>query len=115
MIHTTTNRAARMAIALGATAALLGVGGGAVFAGEITGNGTLKTVHGRSACAYSGQEDLQFFYDDGDTMPKAEPTKGDPGHAQSWGQIDKATRAFLTSIGLNPGIACNPNKASGGE
>jgi hypothetical protein len=45
-------------------------------------------------------------------MPKAAPTKGDPGHAQSWGQIDKATRDFLTTIGLNPGIACNPNKST---
>jgi hypothetical protein len=115
MVHTTTNRAARLAIALGMTAALLGAGSGAALAGEITGNGTLKTVHGRSDCAYSGQEDLQFFYDNEDTMPKAVPTRGDPGHAQSWGQIDKATRAVLTSIGLNPGIACNPTKASGGE
>jgi hypothetical protein len=113
MVHPTTNTAARLAFALGAAAALLGIAGGSVLAGEITGNGTLKDVHGRSECAYSGQEDLQFFYDNGDTMPKPVPTKGDPGHAQSWGQIDKATRDFLTSIGLNPGIACNPNKSSG--
>ena len=112
MTHSTT-RKARLAIAIGATAALLSIGGGSVFAGEITGNGTLKDVHGRSSCAYSGQEDLQFFFDDGDTMRKPVATKGDPGHAQSWGQIDKATRDFLTSIGMNPGIACNPNKSSG--
>ncbi len=43
------------------------------------------------------------------------PTKGDPGHAQSWGQIPKEVRVYLTSIGLNPGIACNPTKSSGGE
>jgi hypothetical protein len=86
-----------------------------VFAGEITGNGTLKEVHGRSSCAYSGQEDLQFFYDDEDTLAKAAPTKGDPGHAQSWGQIPRAVRIELTAIGLNPGIACNPNKSTFGE
>lgn len=111
MTHKTT-KTARSIIALGAAAALLSIAGGSVFAGEITGNGTLKEVQGRSSCAYSGQEDLQFFYDDGDTLPKATPTRGDPGHAQSWGQIDKATRDFLTTIGLNPGIACNPNKST---
>ncbi len=62
----------------------------------------LKDVNGRSECAFSGQEDLQFFYDDADTMPKATPTKGAPGHAQSWGQIDKATRDFLATIGAPP-------------
>ena len=103
-------QAARLAIGTGMIIALLSAGTGSALAGEVTGNGTLKQVHGRSECAYSGQEDLQFFHDDGDTMRKAEPTRGDPGHAQSWGQIDKATRAFLTGIGLNPGIACNPSK-----
>jgi hypothetical protein len=110
---THTKKAARLAIVLGATAALLSIGGGSVLAGEITGNGTLKEVHGRSACAYSGQEDLQWFTDDFQTERKAVPTKGDPAHAQSWGQIDKATRALLTSMGHNPGIACNPNKSAG--
>jgi hypothetical protein len=85
----------------------LSLTGGAVFAGEITGNGkSLKqadgTLHGRSECAYSGQEDLQY-------PPTSDPNAG---HAQSWGQIPKEFRAFLTSIGLNPGIACNPTKAS---
>ena len=111
MTHKTT-RTARYFIAVGAAAALLSIAGGSVFAGEITGNGTLKEVQGRSSCAYSGQEDLQFFYDDANTMRRETPTKGEPSHAQSWGQIDKATRAFLTSIGLNPGIACNPNRAN---
>ena len=90
-------------------------------AGEVTGNGKLlhfdgkwgTGLHGRSLCAYSGQEDLQYFTDDGDGTPKSTPTKGDPGHAQSWGQIPKAGRDFLTSIQSNPGIACNPQKATG--
>jgi hypothetical protein len=103
---------ARTVAALGAAAALLTLSGGVALAGEITGNGTLKDVNGHSACANSGQEDLQWYFDDADTMPKPVATKGDPGHAQSWGQIDKATRAFLTSIGSNPGIACNPIKST---
>jgi hypothetical protein len=90
----------------------------AVLGGEITGNGkSLKqadgTLHGQSACAFSGQEDLQFLDEEGN--PLAEPTKGDPGHAQSWGQIPKEGRDFLTTLGFNPGIACNPTKASGEE
>jgi hypothetical protein len=107
------SRHTRLALVLGAALTLAATAAAPVLAGEVTGNGTLKEVQGRSECAYSGQEDLQFFYDDGDTMPRPVPTRGDPSHAQSWGQIDKATRAFLTSIGLNPGIACNPTKSAG--
>ncbi|HZM72137.1 MAG TPA: hypothetical protein VFC71_02065 [Candidatus Polarisedimenticolia bacterium] len=94
------------------------------LAGEVTGNGKVLTVeqskwgtgvHGRSLCAYSGQEDLQFFVDEEtDSEPVANVVKGVPGHAQSWGQIPKADRDFLTSIGHSPGVACNPTK-SGGE
>jgi hypothetical protein len=113
MLHARLPKGARILIAAGGTIALLSLGSGAAFAGEITGNGTLKDVNGRSACANSGQEDLQWFLDDADTMPRPVVVKGQPGHAQSWGQIDKATRAFLTSIGMNPGIACNPNKSTG--
>jgi hypothetical protein len=112
MHGSTRNRASRLVVALGATVALLGIGTGAVFAGEITGNGTLKPVNGRSSCAFSGQQDLQWFFDDLDTLPKPVVTRGDPSHAQSWGQIDKATRDFLTTIGMNPGIACNPQKST---
>jgi hypothetical protein len=35
--------------------------------------------------------------------------------AQSCGLIPKAIRDVLTSIGMNPGISCNPTKAGGGE
>jgi len=114
MSHAQLPTRARILVAVGASIALLGLGSGAVFAGEITGNGTLKDVQGRSACANSGQEDLQWFEDDLDTIPREVVVRGEPGHAQSWGQIDKGTRAFLTSIGMNPGIACNPNKSTGG-
>ena len=58
------------------------------MAGEATGNGKNKQIdggkwgtnlHARSVCAFSGQEDLQFFNNQGgNTDPKEEPTKGDP-------------------------------------
>ena len=57
------------------------------FAGEITGNGTLKEVHGNSPCAFSGQEDLQWYTDDSDTTPVADPIKGVPAHSQNWGHV----------------------------
>lgn len=113
----------RFGVAVSVAAVVLTLSVSAVFAGEVTGNGKLLQVdgkwgtglHGRSFCAYSGQQDLQFFTDDSDTTRLPEPTKGVPSHSQSWGQIPKADRVFLTSIGLNPGIACNPNKSTFGE
>jgi len=100
----------RFGVAVSVAAVVLSLSAGAVFGGEITGNGkSLKlddgTLHGRSECAFSGQEDNQF-------PPVSDPTAG---HAQSWGQIPKETRDFLTTIGLNPGIACNPTMSGGGE
>jgi hypothetical protein len=94
------------------------------MAGEVTGNGTSKQIdggkwgtnlHARSVCAFSGQEDLQYFNnEEGNTDPKAEPTKGDPSHAQSWGQIPKAVRDNPDIFGgLNPGTFCNPIKGAG--
>lgn len=88
-------------------ACILSMGANAAFAGEITGNGkSLKnddgTLNGRSACAFSGRED-----DPGDPLFKGLI-------AQSWGQIAKEMRDFLTTIGLHPGQACNPTR-SGGE
>jgi hypothetical protein len=109
-------------VLLSAAAASLMLGAGAVgaHAGEITGNGrSLHVVdskwgtglHARSACAFSGQEDLQFLNDDGTV--KDTVTKGVPGHAQSWGQIPKSDRDFLVSIGVSPGTSCNPMRAAG--
>ena len=103
----------RFGLAISAAAVVLSLSASAAFAGEITGNGTLKDVNGRSFCAFSGQEDLQWYADQGDTILKPVPTRGDPGHAQSWGQIPKAIRDQLTVAGFNPGIACNPNKTTG--
>ncbi len=105
----------KLGAVVGATALVLTLGAGVVAAGEVTGNGQLKTVNGHSFCAFSGQEDLQWFTDDSDAVRRTDPTRGDPGHAQNWGQIDKATRAFLTSIGQNPGLSCNPTRSTFGE
>lgn len=89
-----------------AMACLLGLGASVSFAGEITGNGkSLKnddgTLNGKSECAFSGRED------DPDSGEFRGPI------AQSWGQLPKAVRDFLTSIGSNPGVACNPQKSGG--
>jgi hypothetical protein len=94
-------------------AAAAALGAGAASAGEITGNGQLKPVNGKSICAYSGQEDLQWYTSDDDTTLRTDPTKGDPSHSQNWGQIPKDGRDFLTSVGANPGISCNPTKSTG--
>jgi hypothetical protein len=102
----------RIALALSLAGTLALVGASTAFAGEITGNGTLKAVNGHSACAYSGQEDLQWYTDDGDGTLRTDPTRGDPGYAQSWGQIPKAVRDTLPAF-LHPGISCNPTKAQG--
>jgi hypothetical protein len=106
----------KLGLSAAAAVVVVSLSAGAVLGGEITGNGkSLKqadgTLHGQSACAFSGQEDLQFLDDAGNPLP--ESTKGDPGHAQSWGQIPKEFRDILTTEGFNPGIACNPTKAVG--
>ena len=102
-----------------AAAIIATLGASMVLGGEVTGNGKLlhfegkwgTGLHARSVCAYSGQEDLQFFIDEeGDTIRVDVVVKGEPGHSQSWGQIPKDVRDFLTSIGSNPGLACNPIK-----
>ncbi len=73
-------------------AALLAAASASVaFAGEITGNGQLKPVNGNSPCAYSGQEDRQWYTDDSDTVALANPVKGDPAHSQNWGHVKQAT------------------------
>jgi hypothetical protein len=85
----------RLFVTAVSAAALLLLGSTAAFAGEITGNGTLKDVHGNSPCAFSGQEDEQWYTTDGDTTLKPEPTRGDPAHSQSWGQIVSAAGGGL--------------------
>jgi len=99
-------KTSRLGVVLG-VAWVLSLGASVALAGEITGNGkSLKnadgTLNGKSLCAFSGRED--------------DPESGEfkSAIAQAWGQLPKVARDFLTSIGMNPGIACNPTK-SGGE
>jgi hypothetical protein len=109
----------RLFSAICGAALLASLSASVALGGEVTGNGKSKQIedggkwgtflHARSECAYSGQEDLQYQDEQGNTLEVF--TKGSPAHAQSWGQIPKADRDFLTSIGVNPGIACNPTKA----
>jgi hypothetical protein len=94
--------------------AFAALAGGTAFAGEITGSGKWirgsesAPLNGKSACAYSGLNDNYVL---GNPIPDHDGFS----RTQSWGQLDRATRAFLTSIGVNPGIACNPTRSSGGE
>ena len=105
-------RSARLALAAATAATIIGLSALPAFAGEVTGNGRLLPVHGRSSCAFSGQEDLQFFTDDSDQVRLENPVKGVPGHAQSWGQIPKAVRDAFPAF-MHPGIACNPMRSQG--
>jgi hypothetical protein len=84
-----------------ATVALSIGGAGAAFAGESTGNGkeTGMRGHANSICAFSGQNPERF-------LDPSDPNY-EPGHTQSWGQIPQSDRAFLRTIGLSPGDACN--------
>jgi hypothetical protein len=70
-----------------AAAAMMAFATSSAFAGEITGNGTLKTVHANSPCAFSGQEDLQWYTDDSDQTLLANPVRGEPSRVQNWGHI----------------------------
>jgi len=93
---------------------IMTMGAGAAFAGEITGNGrplwigegaddpeAHHTLHGQSACAFSGLNDWSYFNEG--------PDPDGFGRTQSWGQIPKDFRDFLSTIGAHPGQACNPN------
>ena len=105
----------RLVAAFATAIAVLSLSASVALAGEITGNGTLKAVNGHSFCAYSGQEDLQWYTDDSDATLRTDPTRGDPGHSQSWGQIPKEIRDQLTAAGQNPGLSCNPTRSTFGE
>jgi hypothetical protein len=114
MIRLIEMKSPRLWAAVATALVALTLSASSVFAGEITGNGTLKDVNGRSFCAYSGQEDLQWYTTDGDTTLRPNPVRGYPSHAQNWGQFSQADRDFLTSIGQNPGLSCNPNRSTFG-
>jgi len=88
----------RFGVAVSVAAVVLSLSAGAALAGEITGTGeSLKPLHANSICAYSGLNDDPLGLD---------PNNGPPGRVQSWGQIPKEFRDFLTSIGVSPGTEC---------
>jgi hypothetical protein len=101
-------RRARFLVALAAATLIASLSAATALAGEITGNGKLLEVKAHSICAFSGQEDLQWFTDDMQTQRKAVPTRGEPGHAQSWGQIPHQFRPPPGSE-EHPGNSCNGN------
>jgi hypothetical protein len=78
------------------------------IAGEITGNDRYIDVHGKSSCAYSGQNDTP----DGD-----EATSDPGGRVQTYGYFQSQTWLgdFINprvvgprSFSPHPGYACNP-------
>ena len=85
--------------------AVLCMGSGIAVAGEVDGKGNPVPggVNGKSECSFSGQQD--------DAIADAGVFKGD--RVQSWGQLPKPVRDFLKSIGVSPGVACNPKKSGG--
>ncbi|MEO7447552.1 MAG: hypothetical protein ABI336_04700 [Humibacillus sp.] len=92
------------AVALVAALGISIVGASGAFAGESTGSGKTTPIsqyRAASICSFSGQNPERFL------DPK-DPNY-EPGHTQSWGQIPKAERAFLRTIGLSPGEACRGN------
>lgn len=84
-------------------AGFLALGASAAYAGEVNGKGDPIPggEKGRSECSFSGQQD--------DPVADAGLFRGD--RVQSWGQIPKMARDFLRTIGLHPGVACNPKKS----
>ncbi len=89
--------------------AVVAVGAGSAFAGEITGNGKWiagspdAPLHGKSICSFSGQNDNWQL---GNPVPDADGFT----RTQSWGQVARHANGALGGV---PGTACNPTK--GGE
>lgn len=100
-----------LCVAVLATVAFAAFGGSA-FAGEITGSGKWiagsedAALHGTSSCAYS-------VLNDNFVLGHPLPDEDGFTRTQAWGQLDRTARAFLTSIGVSPGSACNPTRPAG--
>lgn len=82
------------------------LGANVATAGEVNGRGDPIPGgdKGKSECSFSGQQD--------DPVADEGLFRGD--RVQSWGQIPKVVRDVLRTMGLLPGDACNPRKASNG-
>ena len=109
----------RILVFVATTAMVLAMSALAAPAGEINGQGNRPMVvgvtpdghtilHGKSACAFSGLNDEYIA-----EQPEDGVASDGFGKTQNWGQVGKEGRAFLTSVGSNPGIACNPNRSAG--
>lgn len=104
MNHKYVRKSVRLVVS---AALILGLFTNMAVAGEITGSGKWiagspeAPLKGKSVCAFSGHQD----------------DPDEPGFrvavAQSWGLIPKVVRDFLTTVGLNPGISCNPTRSQG--
>lgn len=85
------------------TLVLMGMSSSAALAGEVTGTGkSLKPLHGKSICAFSGLNDDPEGLD---------PANGPAGRTQSFGQDVRL--GFIDPTVFNPGDACNPNALLG--
>jgi hypothetical protein len=83
--------------------ALVGAGGGTAYAGEITGTGESlqiapHTLHGKSACAFSGLNDAYVLGDHS------------VSRTQTFPQFSRDVTPLPPGT---PGIACNPQRSSG--
>lgn len=88
----------RLGVGLATAAVLVAMSAGAALAGEVTGTGEptpISDYQANSICSFSG-------LNDGNPPPGRTAA-----HVQNWGQIDKATRDFLRTVGAHPGDACN--------
>ncbi len=101
-----------------AAGAIVLLGMSSAYAGEAQGNSSAGHInetgmrgHANSICAFSGQNPERF-------LDPSDPNY-EPGRVQSWGQIPRDVRQFLTSIGESPGVACNGHRGAlaggGGE
>lgn len=89
----------RMLAVVAGVVAVVGLGAGSAFAGEVTGNGkpTGAPDNANSICVFSGQNDV----------PEGDPEEGPPGRTQSYGQDVR--------MDLNDPSATNPGKVGQGE
>ena len=71
-------------------------GAGPAVAGEVTGQGKPITIHAKSPCAFSGQEDLQF----------SDPANS-PGRVQNWGHTPNKSGGANDTFAFGFEWGCN--------